>query len=160
MAVENKYVNTNVAAGKLASAIDTHGSEVFALRETFEVAAADSDASVYRVFKGLEDTLVPLELTIDHDAITGGTDWDVGFYQTNLGAVIDKDILADGLDLSSAGSKNGITTVNIADRKKSFYELVSKTVATRLGSMDLCLTGNVVGSAAGTITVTGLFAHK
>lgn len=160
MAVEDKYIDSNVENDKVTNAIHAHGSQMFALAQTFEVAAADDDGSVYRIFPGLEDTLVPLQIDILHDAITAGTDYDLGLYETDSGVVVDKDILADGLDLSSAGSKDGLTTVDRANRAKALFELAGKTVANRKGSYDLALTANTVGSAAGTITVIGWFAQK
>lgn len=160
MAVENKYVDANVAAGKLTSALQSQGSKIFSLMQTFEVAVADDDGSVYRVFTGVDDTLVPMEITILHDAITSGTDWDFGLYLPKSGAVVTKDLLADGADLSSAGTKDGLGNVNRADRVKTLYELAGKTVGTRVGSYDLALTANTVGSAAGTVTVIGYFAQK
>lgn len=152
MAVENKYVNSDVAAGNRSHG--AQGANAWPLIETFEVAAADTDASVYRLFKGLPADLVPVSCTVMCDAITGGTDYDLGFYNTDLGAVIDKDNLADGLDLSSASKTlDGLKDVAIENRAKRLYELAGHTLANKKSSYDIALTANTVGTAAGTVTV-------
>ncbi len=163
MAVENKYVNTNIAAGKKSEVI-VAGADTVTLIETFEVAAADDDGSIYRVFKGLNPELVPQSIIVTNDAITSGTDYDIGFYEgldDNLGAVIDKDALADGLDLSSAhiegAGLSGLVTVDVADVKKKIWELAGQTVTTKKKEYDIALTANTVGSAAGTISVKATF---
>lgn len=164
MAVENKYVNSDVAAGKLAKAIHSNGGKVFAMIETFEVAVADDDGSVYRLFKNLPPDLIPLSMEVYNDAITGGTDYDIGFYETGVaGAVIDKDKLADGLDMSSAAAKgspkDGLAAVGLDEIKEMIYELAGHTTATRKTGYDLAITANTVGAAAGTISVVALFGQ-
>src|ERR1043166_3247920 len=104
MAVENKNVDTGSSAAQSLSVLrglNGSGAEVGALFVTFEVAAADSDASVYRLFHGLPANLIPLQLLIANDAITAGSDWDAGLYDTALGAVISKDVFLNGADLST-----------------------------------------------------------
>ena len=53
------------------------------------VAAADSDTSIYKIAR-LKSNLVPLQMKINNDAITSGSDYDLGLYKTN-GDVLDKD---------------------------------------------------------------------
>lgn len=154
MAVENKYVISEVAAGELANPAKHSGAQGLSSVVTFEVAAADTDASVYRLIKGLPANWIPKRITVMCDAITAGTDYDLGFYKTDLGAVVEVDCLADGLDLSSASKVlDGLTSVGIENRAKRVWELAGHTEANRLESYDLALTANTVGSAAGTITV-------
>lgn len=155
MAVENKYASdietTDTAYVHAAKA---QGAQMVVLVQTIEVASADDDGSVYRMFRDVPSTFIPLECDIMHDAITAGTDYDFGVYDVDSGAVVDKDIFADGLDLSSAGTKNGLTTVAIENRGiKSIWSHLGLTRATKKPAYDLALTGNTVGSAAGTITV-------
>ena len=159
MAVEDKYVNTNVAAGKLANPALQSGAQPKGFVVTFEVAVADDNGSVYRLCR-LPSSAILTKLDINADAITAGTDYDVGFYKVGVGgAVVDKDELADGLDLSSGaaiGSEaQGLSAVDIANLGKKVYELLGLTVATKEEYYDLAITANTVGSAAGTITVRG-----
>lgn len=159
MAVENKYVDANIVAGKKSLPGSTT-NEIVAYAVTFEVAAADDDGSVYRIIKGIPSNLIPYQITICCDAITAGTDWDLGVYKTDLGAVVDKDILMDGQTLATAltratGHQLGLKDVNV--------DKVGSTLATLSGqtnpddSYDLALTANTVGTAAGTVSVLAEF---
>lgn len=167
MAVEEKYVNSDLAADKLAPAVFTNGDKMICMLQTFETAAADDDGSVYRLWKNVPADLIPVKVEIACDAITSGTDWDLGFYEPSVagvdGAVIDKDKLADGIDLSSAvawGSAiDGLQTLNISEVNETIYELCGHTLATKKLGYDIALTANTVGSAAGTISVRGWFVQ-
>jgi hypothetical protein len=158
MAVEDKYANSNVAAGKKGATGRAVPGQPLVLVETLEVAAADSDGSIYRFFKGLSANLIPMRITIMCDAITAGTDYDAGLYKTDLGAVINKECLGAALDLSSASKVlDGLNAVVIENRGKKLWELAGHTDANKLSAYDLALTANTVGSAAGTITVIAEF---
>ena len=173
MAVVNAYTDSNIDAttgqvNKLLNALASGGARVGAMLATFEVAAADSDGSIYRVFKDVEPTLVPLAVLIANDAITGGTDWDVGIYAPDLGDVKVADCISGGtaIDLSSAHANllpgtaaNGFAGLAIDNPRKKIYEYAGDLLATKLGAYDIALTANTVGSAAGTITVLFLFAQ-
>ena len=163
MAVENKYSDADVAAGKKASALSAYGTKQVTLVGTVAVAAADDDGSIYRVISGVPSSLVPVNIAIHNTAITGGTDYDLGLYKPNSGAVVDADILADGLDLSSAvtiatWNNAGLTTLSIADGAETLGELSAQTDVD--ASYDIALTANTVGTAAGTVRVTATFAYK
>lgn len=162
MAVEDKYVDSNLAAGKLASALNEQGTKTFTAVATVAVAAADDDGSVYRVFKNVPASVVPVCICIHNTAMTSSTDWDVGLYETNTGAVVDKDILADGLDLSSARTiatwnNAGLTTLTLSNGTQDLATLSAQTDP--YAAYDIALTANTVGSAAGTIRVTATFAY-
>ncbi len=161
MAVEDKYVNTNVVAGKLANPAIMGGAQVFAFVATFEVAIADDDGSIYRIGKALQPNLIPIEITIACDAITSGTDWDVGLYKTDLGAVISANVFGDAIDLSSAltwaTAKTGLISVDPANIIKKLYEHAGDDVTDYQRGYDLALTANTVGSAAGTVSVICVF---
>jgi hypothetical protein len=158
MAVVNDYVNTAVAAGNVAEGYRTGGKQVKRLIETFNPAAADDDGSIYRI-ANLPLHAVIVDAKICNAAVTGMTDADLGFYQTaDLGgAVIDKDILLDGGDLSSAhasGSElSAISNVAAADRYKRIFELLGLSVGGLKGNVDIALTANTAGSGTGAITV-------
>lgn len=159
MAVENKYVNSNIAAGTFANA--TYNSRTKKIIQTFEIAAADDDGSVYRIAK-INSNEVLLSATIMCDAITGGTDFDLGIYKPTtvaaVGAVVDKDIFMDGQTLASASKTiDGLQTVAIENRVLNVVDLLNVVNTTTLANSnqeyDIALTGNTVGTAAGTVTV-------
>ena len=161
MAVENKYINADIVAGKLAKAAHSNGGKVFGLVGTFEVAAADDDGSVYRVFKNLPADLIPMKIELLNDAITGATDYEIGLYKTNLGAAKDIDCLLGTTDINAGSARgsavDGLGAVALSDAEKMLYELAGDTFATREAGYDLAITANTVGSAAGTVTVIAWF---
>jgi len=167
MAVINDYVDSNlaVAVGKKANAINLAKAEAFAFIATFEMAAADDDGSKYRIAKGIDPNLIPLSLRVACDAITGCNDVDFGFYDSleEGGLEIDKDCLADGIDISSGYSRilalDALVTVNLANAQKRIFELCGHTLSTRHVSYDLVMTANTAGSGAGTVTVYGFFVQ-
>lgn len=167
MAVEDKYVNADLEAEKLAPSAFVAGDKTLVAVATEEIAAADDDGSVYRLFKSVPHNYIPVRIEIYNDAITAGTDYDLGFYQTTVGgvagAVVDKDALADGLDMSSAAAKgspkDGLVTVAIENVQKRVYELAGDTLDAKELNYDIALTANTVGSAAGTISAIAWFVQ-
>lgn len=163
MSVENKYVDSNVVAGLPCRAANVTGTNIIGMATTFEVATADSDGSVYRLFKDIPVTLIPKKIELNADSITGGTDWDLGFYHVNTGAVIDKDSLLDGTNLNSgaaAGSEvNGLSALDLALYGSDIQAIINSKLSntTKYDSVDICLTANTVGTAAGTISTRAEF---
>ena len=80
---------------------------------------------------------------------------------SNGGAVVDKDLLGDGLSFATATSNNAykdlMVTVDKANLNKSVAELLGLTRDPNK-EYDLCITANTVGTVAGTITVKALLA--
>lgn len=130
---------------------------------TFETAAADAAGDVKRLFTvGAHE--IPLRCYIINDAIAGATDIDLGLYRPNLGAVVDKDALLDGADISAgkawSAAVDGLAALGVEERgTKSFYDIANDVATTDVighlpnDSYDFCLTQNSDVSAAGTITV-------
>lgn len=166
MSVENKYVNADLVAGKKAAAALVHGAPLIVAIATFETAAANDDGSVFRLFK-VNPHYIPVKIDISNDAITGGTDWDLGLYEALVdgqgGTVIDKDIFADGIDLSSAhlrsAALDGLVTVDAANSNKAIYQHAGHSLSELKPSYDIALTANTIGSGVGTVTVVGYFAY-
>lgn len=156
MAVENYFTNNASNVGeKVAPGLNAQ--ELIAMEKTLEIAAADDDGSTYLLFKDVPASFVPVELSIYCDTITAGTDYDIGLYNSETGVVVDKDLLMDGQTLATAltratGHQVGLAAVNIANSGKSLAELLGLTPTTAKSRYDIVLTGNTVGSAAGTVT--------
>jgi len=105
------------------------------------------------------------DIEIFNDAITGGTDFDLGFYQ-NLergGEVKVADVLVNGLSVASArihgAGVSGLTALNIANARDTVFEHAGDTLDTREIGYDLAYTANTVGAAAGTITTKITYAE-
>lgn len=167
MANNDSTIVTNLEAEPrvVADAFEYYGKQRI-LVETFEIAAADNDNDTYTFFP------VPLDARIDdlqivNDAITAGTDYDFGFYKitsNNLGAVIDADILADGIDCSSARAvwtSILFTGTGAADQGAvgqklwqflGYSSITAARAANQTNQVYFVATANTVGSAAGTLS--------
>ncbi len=127
------------------------------------LAVADDNGSVYRFFKAVPSNLIPVEITITCDAIADVTDFDLGIYKVGVdGAAVEPDVLMDGQTLGSAltratGHQLGLKDVNVANIGKTLAELSGQTAPD--ASYDICLTGNAVGTAAGTVSIIAKFAQ-
>lgn len=162
MAVEDKYINSDVVAGKKGKAARVSGDAERVMVATVEIAAADDDGSKYRMFKSVPSNLIPTEITITCDAITGGTDYELGIYKTNLGAVISKGLFMTNQTLASAltratGHQLGLAAIDIANVYKTMGELSGQTDVDP--AYDIVLTADTVGTAAGTVTVIAKFVQ-
>lgn len=121
---------------------------------TVEVAAADDDGSVYRMVRVPSNARIS-EVLRANDAITTGTVYDIGVYQTadNGGAAVSANLFANDIDLSSASTGFVQTTgVDIANCEKRLWELLGLT-ADSFRDYDICFTGATVGSGAGTLSL-------
>jgi hypothetical protein len=131
------------------------GGRVYSSVAVVEVAAADDDTSVYRLFRVWSGDRVD-GIDIGNDAITGGTSYDLGVYDTavNGGAVVSAALFASALDLSSAGALSErtyeATATNIDKIEKQLWELLALTSDPKK-YYDIALTANTVGTGAGTI---------
>lgn len=159
MAVQKKWISANIVAGKKENSGLIMPGQVFAFANTFEVAAADDDGSVYFV-GNINANMIPLKLEWNSDAIAGATSYDIGFY-TEAGVAVDKDILMAQHDVNAGaamGSEiDGLHDLPIDKIGKRVYELLGKTLANKEDSYLLAVTANTVGTAAGTISLRGLF---
>jgi hypothetical protein len=158
MAVENKKsaaITNRDATPRVACAAHLVRGPVFVATGTVEVAAADDDASVFRLFRVRSSDKL-LNIFIANDAITGMTDCDVGIYQTaeRGGAVVTKDVFADGVTFASAldyrDLLNNDDAADIAEVDKLVWERLGLTSDPQL-EYDVCITANTIGSGAGTL---------
>jgi hypothetical protein len=123
---------------------------------TLEVAAADDDNSVYR-FVRVHSSWSPRAIYLYNDAITAGTAYHCGLYDTaeNGGAAVDNDVFATSVDLSSARVAPLdllFEALNIDKIEKRVWEMLGLT-ADPNKYYDLALIGATVGTAAGTISL-------
>jgi hypothetical protein len=161
MAVLDAYIDANLAAGKKGSRSKISGAPTLTIAQTFEVAAGDSNLSVWRLGI-LPANAIPVRCEIYCDASLGTSEFDLGLYKPGVGgAVVDRDLFMDGVDLTSgvavtAGANNGLANLGGADpvaaQGKKLWELLGLSVPGR-NDYDLALTGVVAGAAAGTISV-------
>lgn len=144
MAVVTKYGqgHPSPTSIRLPDAI-YRGNPVRAVLASIAIANGDSATSVL-LFGKLPSTAILLpQGLITHTAITGLTDFDIGVLE-------ETDVLADGLNLSSAGTKAPLASVATADLIKPLWQLAGLTTDP---GRELTLVGtlNTDATAAGTI---------
>jgi hypothetical protein len=123
---------------------------------TVEVAAADDDGSVYRFCRIPSGARVQ-RIQILNDALTGATVYDVGLYKTAAdgGAAADADVFATNVDISAGNAVPLDVTfeaLDIIKIEKRAWEILNLTSDPFL-EYDVCMTGDTVGSGAGTISM-------
>ncbi len=156
MAVEKKFADSNIESNYLADSAIAGGCIKIA-GVPVSVAAADDDGSIYGIAV-VNSASIIRRIDIQTTAITGGTDYDLGFYEYNpvdnsIGAEADKDILMDGQTMASASvALNGLAAVAAGSRSKPVWELAGESSNPNKLYV-LALTANTVGTAAGTINV-------
>jgi len=159
MAVINGYVSEDTKN------VFNRGGEVVVMETQFEVAAADTDASIYRLFK-VNGNMIPVQIEINCDTITGATDYDLGLYETleNGGAVKDADILMGGVDISGGkamgSEQNGLSSLAIDAIGDQIFSLAGDDQAAPEMEYDLALTANTVGTGSGTVAVRAIFVKS
>ena len=127
---------------------------------TVEIAAADDANSVYRVGRVHSSWRIS-NIIRYNDAITSGTDYDVGLYDVaavNSGAVVNINCFADAVSLASASvtGTNDLyeagSDVGVEDIEQMVWEMAGLSADPNKW-YDLCYTGVTPGSGAGTLSV-------
>lgn len=139
MALENKYVNSNLAAGKLAVPAFSSKSPALAALAIAEILNADNVQSVYRMFKGLDSELVLSDLRLSHDAFGAAGTIDIGLFESGDNKpLIDQDVFAAAVDISAAAAGvNAMANIDLADRQKRIFEHAGHDEDTKKASYDL-----------------------
>lgn len=169
MAVQDKYITTELTEAP-PRPMNSRGSQqggagIRWANFTFEVAAADDDNSLFRVFKAMPPNLIPIQFWILSDGLTASTVWDIGLWNTDSGAVVVQNCLANDLDLSAAKTltapANGLNNVAIENLTKRLWEHAAAASlhasAYKAKGYDIGLFAATIGSAAGTISGTLLY---
>lgn len=114
MAVVTKYGASykDPSSVFLPNAAFSEGQIRAAISGTIAVANGDSIASKHYLGKVPSNAIILPHSTLYHGAITSLNDYDIGLELD--GTVIDADLLADGIDLSSAGSKSVVAALTVA----------------------------------------------
>jgi len=154
---------------KEVNTLGVSGTGLKVLRKTIPIAAADSNTSKFLIAQ-IPANAILLDIKVRCTALTGGTDFDIGLYDAVDfgGEVIDADLFADGLDLSSAKARgaelSGIAELSLANGAKKVFQLANENSdpvrALSSGERtvyDLVLTANTIGTAAGTVEVDVYF---
>jgi hypothetical protein len=107
------------------------------------IANGDSATSVFNIGKVASNAIFVPTGKVTHSAITGLTDIDIGF-------PLDPDALADGLNVSSAGTKDPLAAVALANLDKRAWQLAGYATDPG-GEIDVLMTLKADAGAAGNI---------
>lgn len=159
MAVINAFTDAAVAAGKLGNPAHIMPGQIFGFACTFETAASDDNGSKYKIAK-VGANMIPLQLYWNSDAIAGFTSADMGFYKEN-GDAAEVDILMAAHDVNGGfafGSElDCLHDMPLTSVGKKVWELVGATVSNKEEAYVLAITANAAASAAGTVSIRGIF---
>lgn len=124
------------------------------------IAATDSNTSTYRLCR-LSSNMRMQAIKLLFDAITGGTSFKLGIYDTaaNGGAVVSQALFGSALDLS-AGNVTGLEVLNqnnsIANMEKRLWELLGLS-ADPFKDYDLVLSAVTIGTSGGNVAALASF---
>lgn len=162
MAVVNAVVTNNASsvAADVDVAVRFSGGLKHVVPFSFEVAAADDNASIYR-FARIPANAIITSLKLLSDATAGISDVQFGIYKPLEigGAVIDVDVIAVSVDITAG--KAVLTEMLIPSSACGSYPNFGKTVIDcagvgstqyKYGSVDVAMTTPTGASAAGTIS--------
>ncbi len=130
------------------------GADVQSSVAKVNIAAADSNTSTYRLVR-LKSSMRLQSIKLLFDAITGGTSFKVGLYDTlaNGGVAVNSNLFANALDLSG-GSTTGVEVLNqnnsIANMEKRVWELLGLSVDP-FKDYDLVVTAVTIGTSGGNV---------
>jgi len=149
------------------AAAEVTGVPQYAVTKVIAIAATDDDTSKFLIAE-LPAEVVIDEITLESPAITAGTAYDVGIYNTD-GSVVDADVFAANLDMSNVTGlptgptgdpiRQAMTALALTDVNKKLWELaghVNKPFPAtgethKKTKYRIVLTADTIGSAAGTI---------
>jgi hypothetical protein len=140
---------------------NNNGGIIKHVRAHVAILAADVDTNNFRMAR-LPSNAVIKDIKVLCDAITGGTDYDLGVaYTPNKGgAIIDGDCLMDGQTLATASKVlDGFSAPAIENRDRELWEHAG-LLADPNTNLDIVLTANTIGTADGDVVVEIFYALK
>jgi len=140
---------------------NNNGADIKHIRGQVAILAADADTNEFRMAR-LPSNAVIKDIKVLCDAITGGTDYDLGvaYPISKGGATIVKDCLMDGQTLATASKVlDGFSKPAIENRFKQLWELAG-LASDPNHNLDIVLTGNTIGTADGDVVIEILYTMK
>lgn len=179
MAVLNTYVSPSYNSagivvnppGSLPAFRGGSGEGVFRVYETWNIAATDSSASLYRIIKAMDPNWIPISIWIANTAMAGSTAFDLGLYKTGSAAGFGA-IVGTGNQFVAAGTLatarttldpgvalSGLSALPQFTRYQRLFEIAGETelaptiATTRVDAFDLVLKLTTSGGVAGQVEV-------
>jgi hypothetical protein len=152
----DKYVLGEGALGKFTS-----GSLQQKFISLVKITTDNASGDILRLNKGLTSGAIITSVKVSNTAIPGLSDVDIGAYSTEYGDELDKDLLADGLTLATAVTRNSAGekyNPSIPNSQLSIQQLENAINGANAKikpdvPVDLALTLNSTPTAEGTICV-------
>lgn len=158
MAVQNKYIDPDLATGQKQNPNIAGGAKALITFQEFAVAAGDDDGSIYRIGR-IASNAVMYDCNIACTAITGGTSYDLGLYNVDLGTVVDANIFMAAQTMASASRAiDGLSAIPVATLNKPIWVLLGLSADPQI-QYDLAFTANTVGTVDGNIAIKLLTAQ-
>lgn len=151
------------------AALAGSGMGFYVVNGKFSKADDDADGTVHRIVEGVSKGAILIGGFLNHGAINGATDVDIGLANINKGDVLSKDCITDGISLAAARnlSLNQIgkditrTDGTFPECLKDIYvnslATAAKANAQDPDLYDIVATLNTSGSAAGVVYFNFLF---
>lgn len=153
VATESTAVANHIAVPAVKSDVSINGGRKRFATAKVAIAADDDDTSVYYLLP-VHSSWVITSIRLFNDAITGGTDFNVGLYNADL-TDKDENAYADAISLASAstdGTELAFEIRDITALGQRVYQDAGETEDPGVWYL-LALTGVTVGSGAGDVVV-------
>lgn len=161
MAVVTKYARSFKDPASISLPEPVHAEGRVRAICTGPVAVANGDSIGSKLYLGkIPSNAVPIPgmATLKHGAITSVNDLDIGIEKQD-GTVADADLFADGIDVSSAGTKDPFAAIAVADIGKRVWELLGLTVDPGI-EYNIVATLKVAATGAASIGGTIFYSKK
>lgn len=145
---------TKAEANKLQAPLWLAGAAIHAAVAAVEVAATDSNNSIYRFCRVWSGWRLH-RIDLFNDALTSGTDFNFGLWHVNDGAAADDNLFADAVTMATARTQPTdllFYTLGIEKAEKRVWELLGLTEDPMI-EYDLGCIAIAKGSGAGTLTL-------
>ena len=160
MAVVTKYGRGYKDPNAISLAEPAHAEGQVRVVTTGPIAIANGDSAGSRHYlaKIPSSAIIMPQSTLYHEGVTGCNDYDIGVEKD--GAIIDADVLADGLDISAAGTKSVVATSGATGSiGKRLWELLGLAVDPAV-EYDIVGTMKAAATAAKMIEAVIYYAKK
>lgn len=163
MAIQNyltNYVPAEDTSGvPEASAYQGHGVRESYFHQTVSILSTDNATSTYTIIKNIPAEAVIAKLDIETDALTSGTSYSIGIFDSVTGVAYAATCYLVAQTLASASTKNapldGILALTHDQTLQPVYVLAGHTLLNKRANYDLVLTANTPSSVTGSVTFRG-----
>lgn len=153
MAVETRYMDADIEAGKKGNSAKSSGAGVRKFVAKEEVVSGASANSIYKFGADIGGNVIITSIKLSHDAFGSGALANIGIYKRGTFTAKDADVFGAGIDLSSAGKEvDGMEQLDINSYDSKLWELSGDSLDEGSYDLGIILT-NVGATGAGTLVL-------